>query len=221
MSHAVAVSAYCDTLGSLLQSLRLSMTNKNQKQLRTQIRDARRQIPVNYARQASYKFSERIAQLPAYQKANSIAGYLAFDGEADPTPLMDRAILERKSVFVPVMVGAEKPLLFAEWTRQAQLKKNSFGIFEPDVPRISLVDADKIDCVVTPLVAFDEDCNRLGVGGGYYDRSFAFLKNSDHPETTLIGMAYEMQKLEKLKSESWDVPLTAVVTEFAVYGATA
>ncbi len=193
------------------------MTPRNKKQLRLQIRQARKQISANYARQASYKFSERVAVLPAYQNANRVAGFLAFDGEADPAPLMDRAIQEHKSVFVPFIVGKQKPLLFAPWTRQSRLKKNAVGILEPDVPQEQLIEAHQLECVITPLVAFDEDGNRIGVGGGFYDRSFAFLQQNAASSTTLIGMAYEMQKVDKITVEPWDIRLNAIVTELAVY----
>ena len=153
-------------------------------QLRIQIREARRQVPKKYARQASLKFSERIAQLDSYRKAKRIAGFLPFDGEADPLPLMERAILEKKEVYVPTIVAKDKPLLFAPWNRATQLKKNQFGILEPSVRQEQLVEAKELECVVTPLVAFDEDLNRLGVGGGYYDRSFAFLNEKTRAETS-------------------------------------
>jgi len=193
------------------------MTPRNRKQLRLQIRQARKDIPANYARQASYKFSERIAEQPAYQNANRVAGFLAFDGEADPAPLMDRAIQENKLVFVPIIVGKEKPLLFAPWTRQSRLKKNAVGILEPDVPQAQLIEAHELECVITPLVVFDENCNRIGVGGGFYDRSFAFLQQAPESSTVLIGMAYEMQKVDKIEVEPWDIRLNAIVTELAVY----
>ena len=193
------------------------MKESSKKQIREKIRKARNSIPAAYARQASYKFSERIAELPAYQNAKSVAGFLAFDGEADPAPLLDRAIQDGKVVVVPVIIGKKKPLQFAVWTRESPLKKNTFGILEPDVPDRDLIPATELECVITPLVAFDEDCNRVGVGGGFYDRTFEFTKQSSPSNITLIGLAYEMQKIDEIKKEPWDLRLDAVVTELTVY----
>ena len=192
------------------------MPKPNLKQLRQHVRDARKAIPADYARQASYKFSERFAELPAYQSARHVAGFLPFDGEADPLPLMDRAILEGKQVYVPIIIAKAEPLLFAPWTRQTKIKKNSFGIDEPDVSRVQMIEARELDFVITPLVAFDESCNRLGVGGGYYDRSFAFLKGVDNRSVRMVGIAYELQCVAKLPSSEWDVQLDGVVTELKV-----
>ena len=104
----------------------MHMRKTNLKKLRQQIRDARKAIPATYARQASYKFSERFAELPAYQAAKMVSGFLPFDGEADPLPLMDRAILEGKKVFVPIMIAKGKPLLFAPWTAPNWIAKKQF-----------------------------------------------------------------------------------------------
>lgn len=192
------------------------MPKTNLKKLRQQIRDARKTIPTFYARQASYKFSERFAEFPAYQAAKTVAGFLPFDGEADPLPLMDRAILEGKQVFVPIIIAKGEPLLFAPWTRQTGLRKNSFGVDEPDVSREQMIEARELDFVVTPLVAFDEKCNRLGVGGGYYDRSFAFLNEAASRTVRMVGIAYELQCVADLPIADWDVQLDAVVTELKI-----
>jgi 5-formyltetrahydrofolate cyclo-ligase len=185
------------------------------KQIRQQIRESRGAIPKNYAVQASYKFSERFQELDSYQAAKCIAGYVPFEGEADPLPLMDRAIQEGKQVFVPVIVAKASPLKFAPWTRSVSTKKNRMGIEEPDIPANSLVSANELEFVITPLVAFDERCNRIGVGGGYYDRSFEFLRDvkSEDRKTVLVGMAYEMQFIDEIENQEWDVRLDGVVTE--------
>lgn len=192
------------------------MPATNLKRIRQQIRDSRKAIASEYAQQASYKFSERFAELPAYQSAKTVAGFLPFDGEANPLPLMDRALLEGKQVFVPIIIGKGKPLLFASWTRQTQLRKNSFGIDEPAVTREQMIEARELDFVITPLVAFDDSCNRLGVGGGYYDRSFAFLNGEAERTVCLAGIAYELQCVAQLPRSEWDVRLDAVVTELKV-----
>ena len=188
----------------------------NWKKLRQQIREARAGVPKKYAQQASYKFSELIGEMDWYQRATKVAGFLPFEGEADPLPLMDRAIQDGKRVFVPIIIAKGQPLKFAAWTRNTPTSKNGFGIDQPDVPRESLIEAHELDFVITPLVACDDRCNRLGVGGGFYDRSFAFLnelEGMDARPTRLVGIAYELQVIDRAPTEDWDVRLDAVATE--------
>ena len=189
----------------------------DRKKIRAAIREARRNIPKNYARQASLKFAERIAGFDAYQNATTIAAYLPFDGEADAMPLMERALLEKKAVFVPIIVAKDQPLKFAAWSKETTFKKNRFNILEPEVPTEEWIEGSELDCVIVPLVAFDEACQRIGVGGGFYDRTFAYLKKDPSANTKLIGLAYELQKLDSIAAAEWDVPLHAVATELAVY----
>lgn len=159
-----------------------------------------------------------LANLDDFKFAKHVAAYLAFDGEADPMELMVGAVEQDKKVYLPIIVGKSKPLSFAPWTPTTKMIRNRFDILEPDVDRSEWVAADQLDFVINPLVAFDENCNRIGVGGGYYDRTFAFL---NEPETErsvkLVGFAFELQKLDSIEPQSWDVRLDAVVTESNLY----
>ena len=79
--------------------------------------------------------------------------------------------------------------------------------------------ARQLDVVIAPLVAFDESLNRLGMGGGYYDRTFAFRKRARVlRRPVLIGVAYSFQRVDRLQPENWDVPLDVVITEKESYG---
>ena len=80
-----------------------------------------------------------------------------------------------------------------------------------------LIAGENLEFVVVPLVAFDSKCNRIGMGGGYYDRTFEFCKQNLEKRTTLVGIGYELQKLDQITSQDWDVALDYVVTELAVY----
>ena len=189
--------------------------------LRKQIRQLRAQIPAPYRQQASYRISEQVAALDVYRRAERVAGYLPFEGEADPLPLMDRAIQDSKQVFVPQIVKKGAPLQFARWSRETAMRKNFFGIDEPDVPAEEWIGGPELDLVLVPLVGFDEARNRIGVGGGYYDRTFSFLREKgldDSSRPRLIGVAFELQKLSAIETKPWDVPLDAVVTELTIYG---
>ena len=145
-----------------------------------------------------------------------MAGFLAFDGEADPLGLMTQAVKVGKQVYVPIIVGKAKPLAFAAWSPTSGMKPNRFGILEPDVPESEWIEAHELELVIMPLVAFDESCHRIGVGGGFYDRSFAFLRESDR-DATLVGFAFELQKVSTIATNKWDVHLNAIATESRFY----
>ena len=102
----------------------------------------------------------------------------------------------------------------------------SFEIDEPDVPRSQWLTGQQLDLVITPLVAFDANCHRIGVGGGYYDRTFAFLSSlrgqvdsvsATVRPTKLIGFAMELQRVESIELNPWDVVLDTIVTEEKIY----
>ena len=188
------------------------------KDLRQQIRVARRAVDPQICEQKSSTICQRIIGLDSYQSACRIAAYLAFDGEADPMELMADAVDQNKQIYLPIIVGKSKPLVFAPWTPSTPMVKNRFNIMEPQVAQTEWISADQLDFVINPLVAFDERCNRIGVGGGFYDRTFAFANEPRQASSVqLIGAAFELQKLPSIQPKEWDVRLDAVATESRVY----
>ena len=185
---------------------------------RNQIRTLRRDVDSQTHAANSSKICDGFWNLDTFQSAEHVGAYLAFDGEADPMELMTSAFEKGKQIYLPVIVGKTKPLLFAPWTPSTTMVKNRFNILEPNVEPSKRVDAHRLDFVVNPLVGFDEQCNRIGVGGGYYDRTFAFLNEPGRARTVmLVGFAFELQKLDSIQPQPWDVRLDAVVTESSVY----
>lgn len=119
-------------------------------------------------------------------------------------------------MLVPVLHGRQ--LLFAPYTRGAGMVSNRFGIPEPAETGRAWLRGLQIDVALVPLVAFDPSGHRLGMGGGYYDRTFRFLLHRRHwRRPALIGLAYEFQCVDAIARRAWDVPLDAVVTEVRVY----
>ncbi len=108
-------------------------------------------------------------------------------------------------------------LLFASVTVQTRYADNRYGIKEPLVKSADIIGAERLDLVLMPLVAFDESGNRIGMGGGFYDRTFAFKQSRSEKKPYLIGIAHEIQKVDAIAAEHWDVPLTMVVTDKQVY----
>jgi 5-formyltetrahydrofolate cyclo-ligase len=182
----------------------------NSAKLRSKLVRLRRALPPQLARQAGFAASAHAWQLPVMQRARRIAAYLAVNSEIDCDGLIQTAWDRGREVYLPVLQG--EALFFRRYSRSTLLALNRFGIPEPtDEP---LLRATALDVVIAPLVAFDHVGNRLGMGGGYYDRTVSFLryrKSWRHPR--FVGFAYDMQGVNSLPAQSWDVPLDAVVTE--------
>jgi len=95
---------------------------------------------------------------------------------------------------------------------------NQFGIAEPMVSPRYYLRADALDLLLVPLVAFDVNGNRLGMGGGFYDRTLAYLKRRQHwCRPYLLGIAHDFQRVESLKRADWDIPLQAILTNKSFY----
>ena len=124
-----------------------------------------------------------------------------------------------KKIYLPVLAPAYSgKLWFVRYQPHSRMVKNKFGIPEPVAHQRQRISTGALDLVLTPLVGFDNQGNRLGMGGGYYDRTFAFLNNRKHlKKPHLLGLAYETQRLEKLACEAWDVQLHSVATEYRYF----
>ncbi len=164
--------------------------------------------------------AQRVMETAWFVKASIIAGYWAVNGELDPAPLLERAGAMGKTVYLPVLVG--DMLQFAPYRPGAPLRRNRFQIPEPEVSPAEWLPPPALDLALTPLVAFDSTGTRLGMGGGFYDRSFAFLRDSGGLDRRprLIGLAYQFQQVTDLVRQPWDVPLDAAATEktWSVFG---
>jgi 5-formyltetrahydrofolate cyclo-ligase len=168
-------------------------------------------------------FGARLARVavrePLIRNSHRIAVYLPVNGEMDPRPLMDRLRSMGKALYLPVLVDfPERRLWFSAYAPGAPLVSNRYGIPEPKCAPFRRTRPVSLDLVLMPLVAFDANGHRLGMGGGYYDRSLAFIKRRCHwRKPRLLGLAYDFQRLPLIEAESWDVPLDGVATERRVY----
>jgi len=186
------------------------------KDLRRSLIRRRRRTPADVLRRASGEVARLAWQLPALRRARRIGMYFAVGGEIDCGALLARAHATGRQVYFPVLHGPA--LRFAAYRPGDLLVTNRYGIGEPRVDARQLLRGSQLDVVLTPLVAFDRRGNRLGMGAGYYDRSFAFRRRrTAWQRPRLIGLAHEFQRVESLRAQSWDVPLDAVVTDRQVY----
>lgn len=188
-------------------------------QLRRRLRSQRRALGPAEQSEHAHLLARRLGALSPFLRARRIGGYVSADGEIDPAPLLDLAFDRHKRVYFPVLRPHPHPRLwFVEHRRGEPMVKNTFGIPEPARrgQRIRLPQA--LDLLLVPLVGFDERCNRIGMGGGFYDRSLAYLEDRRHwRRPLLIGLAHECQRVEHLQPSPWDVPLDLVATESRIY----
>lgn len=181
--------------------------------MRRELRAARRQIGRAERRAAGIALARRLIVLPAFQRARRVAAYWPADGEIDPLPALTRAHALGKTCYLPVLCRLrDGQLHFAPWQPGAPLARNRYGIQEPLCPRRMWLAPRMLDLVLLPLVGFDAAGNRLGMGGGYYDRSFAFVLRNVWRRPRLIGVGFDQQRVSALPGRPWDVPLDAVLT---------
>ena len=187
--------------------------------LRRKLREKRRNLSASQQRLAAHKLHRLLAQHPLFRRARHIALYIANDGEIDPQLLLRAAQKMGKATYLPVLDAWPRTRMVFQRVRPGeQLKPNRFGIREPGFSRARQRPIWTLDLVLMPLVGFDEYGGRLGMGGGFYDRSLAYRarrKKSHKP--TLLGLAHECQKVDRLPLASWDVTLHATVTENGWY----
>ena len=173
--------------------------------LRPMFRATRQALPGDVAQRRSAQVCARVRALPVFASAGAVVLYAAAGGEVDVTSLAGVAVESGKAVYFPRVVGGELVFLRA---LPSTLRIGPLGIGEPAEDAPSLDPAKAGVAVVVPGLAFDLAGVRLGRGGGYYDRALR-----THPEATPIGVAYEFQIMPRLPRASWDIAMSAVVTD--------
>ena len=185
-------------------------------QMRKLMRKRRRALSPTQQANAAHKLFRRAAPSKLFRFSRRIAFSMARGGEINPELLLREAQRRKKLCYLPVMSKLGGPRLhFRLFKKGHKLIRNNFGILEPS--RKATCKPFALSLVLMPLVAFDVECNRLGMGKGYYDRAFAFLHRSVRQRPVLLGLAHECQKADELEVAPWDVPLNAVVTDKAWY----
>ncbi len=187
--------------------------------LRRKLRQTRRQLSPAQQRHAARRLYRQLSHHPLFRRARHIALYLPNDGEIDPRLLLRAAQRRGKATYLPVLNPWPRTrMVFQRIEPGERLRRNRFGIFEPVIRTARQRRVWALDLLLMPLVGFDGNGGRLGMGGGFYDRSLAYRarrKKSHKP--TLLGLAHECQRVDRLPLESWDVPLLGTVTDRGWY----
>lgn len=185
--------------------------SQSRASLRRALRTRRQQLGAAERMAAALALPTRLATVTELARTGYVAGYWAMDGE-----LSLHALLMGRPPFIYCLpcLRDDGSLGFAPWRTGDPLQPNRYGIPEPVIERTSQLDAEQLQAALVPLLGFDRAGNRLGMGGGYYDRSFAFLNAQPRPQgPLLIGIGHGFQELPRLDPEPWDVALDYVATE--------
>lgn len=193
--------------------------SKPLSELRTSLKIQRSQLDARTRDRHASRLTKILTREKLFLKSRHVAFYIPVNGEISTLGIMDVAMEMGKSVYLPVLMPfLTNRLWFAPYSHDCAMVFNRFGIPEPVYHGRHLMPASNLDIVLTPLVAFDPECNRIGMGGGYYDRTFSYLRHRQHwQKPKLIGVAYEFQKTSLIKTHKWDVPLHSIFTEENFY----
>lgn len=174
----------------------------NKLQLRRSIREQKRAMTEAQIREKSEQLARLFLETEEYRRAKSIYGYLSYNQEVRTLPILQQALRDGKRVAVPKCYGEEMRFIWLD--DLSAVAKNAMGIPEPiaDGP----VAQDETALVLMPGVAFDRAGNRIGYGGGYYDKFLA--REGNHPT---LALCYAFQMVDHLESEEFDIPVDRVL----------
>ncbi|WP_313020132.1 5-formyltetrahydrofolate cyclo-ligase [Atlantibacter hermannii] len=180
------------------------------QQIRQQIRLRRKSLTHEQQTQAAQQAAARMMGFAPVVEAQTVAAFLSFDGELDTRPLIEGLWRAGKKIYLPVLHPfSAGNLLFLRYFPDSDLVLNHFKIHEPALDVRHVLPLNKLDVLITPLVAFDATGQRLGMGGGFYDRT---LQNWRAHGLFPVGYAHDCQQVDALPVEEWDIPLPAVIT---------
>ncbi|RVU82779.1 5-formyltetrahydrofolate cyclo-ligase [Leucothrix sargassi] len=185
---------------------------QDQSTIRKTLQKRRQALSASEQQALSMQICEQLLASNMLDYMEHIAIYLPVRGEADPTPLLNSK-LSNKQFYLPVL-SQEKAgyLTFAAYSKDTVMTVNKFKIPEPDLSQTNVINSTALDCVIMPAVGIDTNGNRIGMGGGFYDRTFAYRKQKAH-KPMLVGFCYEFQLIDPQTPQAWDIPADAVVTD--------
>ncbi|MEI7366566.1 5-formyltetrahydrofolate cyclo-ligase [Pectobacterium sp. 1950-15] len=190
----------------------LSSTTASRQQIRQAVRQHRRLLTPEQQALFAQQACERVMAHPKIIRADSVAVFLSFDGELGTSPLIQQLWQQGKRVYLPVLHPFRAGhLLFLRYASDTELVRNRLKIMEPRLDVRQVLPLPQLDILLTPLVAFDHQGQRLGMGGGFYDRTLQYrnqMSRGPYP----IGLAHDCQQVDALPVESWDIPLPEIIT---------
>lgn len=185
----------------------------NKQQLRRHIRTCRKQLTQFQQDDAATQLAERLLQQVKQYHAKRVALFLSMDGEINTGPAIDALWQMDIAVYLPVIHPFNhKTLLFIRYQPDTPLNRSHLGMLEPQLNCQQVCPLDQLDILFTPLVAFDAKGNRLGMGGGFYDRTLAGHYQHQRSQPQVFGLAHDCQQVDSIPVEPWDIPLAQIIT---------
>ncbi|RYY80030.1 MAG: 5-formyltetrahydrofolate cyclo-ligase [Moraxellaceae bacterium] len=189
------------------------MTPEQLKPLRKQLRQQRRKLTARTRQQAGRLVAQHLRRQPVFQQARHIGIYLSAFGEVPTQAIINLCFNHHKQIYLPQICNVDQKLRWVRINRQ-QWQNRRFSIHKLGMhePRQRGHRVNRLDLLIMPLLAFDRYGSRVGMGGGYYDRTLW----KQH-KAYRLGLAYDFQRAERLTRQAWDQPLDAVVTPSTFY----
>lgn len=185
-------------------------------ELRRDLRARRAALTPGLRLAAADAVARHLAEQPPLREPGYVGGYWAVNGELPLHAVQLR--LAPGQVWCLPLVQPDGGLRFAPWRAGDPMQPNRYGIPEPVLAPESTLAPEQLNWALLPLLGFDRGGGRLGMGGGYYDRAFAFRRQASAPPL-LVGVGYGFQELGGIQAQDWDVPLDAIVTEHGYHPA--
>lgn len=186
--------------------------------IRKLMRSRRNELSENEQLEAAKKIKVNIFQHLKNAEIRRLGIYLSNDSEIDTSLIIEELWHHNIAVYLPILHPfCRGHLLFQRYEKNSPMTVNRYGILEPKLNCSQVCPVEYLDVLCTPLVAFDLQGNRLGMGGGFYDRTLAKYYREKRSKPEIIGLAHNCQQFDLLPIESWDVPLKTIVTPKKCY----
>lgn len=188
--------------------------------IRTYMRTLRRSLKPSEQYIAAQLITNKILALNNLNQATNIAAFISIDGEIRTDLIIKTLLSINKHIYLPIILPnttQSQPLLFAQYTLSTPLIRNHLNIYEPKYSNTTIIDVTMLDIILIPLVAFDEHGSRIGMGGGFYDKTLLHLhKKTDNK---CIGLGYDFQKIPTkiFPSSQQDIKLSKIITPYCTY----
>lgn len=174
------------------------------------MRKKRYEVDASFRQSAAMSAVNLFLRESSFSSMKHIACYHSMSDEFDTAPLIHALLQANKKCYLPALNN--KQLIFRRYEKNDALTQNAYGILEP-LASAETIASSMLDLVIAPLVGFDLSGNRLGAGGGYYDKTFSFLKNVEKEKPFLLGLGYSFQEMSGFIAGDWDIKLDAILTE--------
>lgn len=184
------------------------MNREEKKTLRNKILTIRNSLDKNEKELMDISIYNKLINLDLYKKAKSIFIYISFSNEIDTVKIINKALEYGKEVYIPKIYREDKSMKAIRMNSFDELEKNFMGILEP-VNDSNYIEKENIDLIIVPGVVFDKEGNRIGYGGGYYDRYLSDIKDKKNK----VVLSYGLQIIDEIEPEIHDIQVDYIISE--------